>query len=75
MVKHNHVLHFNIMEVDGGHVIGQCLEIPSILVQAKEEKELQKLMSTAIAGYFDAFPEAHDKLLLESKTHEILVEA
>lgn len=38
--------------------IGQCIEIPSIVVQAKTKNDLNKKMHVAIKGYFMVCPDA-----------------
>lgn len=36
--------------------LGQCIEFPAVIVQAKTQNELKKKMGFALEGYFKAFP-------------------
>jgi len=56
--KQDGILHYKIEQIPAGF-IGQCVEIPALIVQAKTQNDLNKKMDTATKGYFQACPEAY----------------
>jgi hypothetical protein len=65
--NHKHVIKVSIENGINNVLIGQAVEIPSLIVQAKTKKLLMKEMVKAFNAYFDAFPEEHDKVFHGSK--------
>lgn len=53
----NNVLVYKIDKTPTG-VVGQCLAVPAVIVQAKSPQQLKKEMDIAVTGYFLACPEA-----------------
>ena len=60
--KQGGILHYKIEKIQAAGFIGQCVEIPALIVQAKTESELGKKMDIATKGYFEACPEAYKML-------------
>lgn len=54
-------LTFAVREEDRGFS-AQCIEFPSIITQADNEKELKAMIADAVDGYFEAFPEERERL-------------
>ncbi len=61
MKPNGHTLNYKI-EKTATSYIGQCIEIPTIIAQAKTKTELEKKMGVAINGYFEACPDASKTL-------------
>ena len=53
---------FTICSEDGGGYGAQCIEFPGIITQAVTKAELKKMISDAVDGCFEAFPEELDRL-------------
>lgn len=45
-----------------GMYVGQVVQIPNIMVQAATKAQLFDEAKTAIVGYLQAFPEAHEEI-------------
>lgn len=56
-----HQLNYKIEQTPSGY-LGQCVEIPQIIAQAKTKTMLGKKMGVAIDGYLKACPQAHKAL-------------
>ena len=61
--SHEHPLTLNIEKgMNDKILIGQIAEIPSIVIQGENKAELKKIALTAVKGYFQAFPDEHEKI-------------
>ena|SRR5687767_1873781 len=66
--SHQHPFTLNIEKgMNDKILIGQIAEIPNIIVQGENKTELKKIALTAIKGYFQAFPDKHDKIFHRQK--------
>jgi predicted RNase H-like HicB family nuclease len=67
MEKHNHQVNVKIQISTSGVYVAQVVEIPSIIVQCEKKEDIREEITEAINGYFDAFPEEHDKMNAHNK--------
>lgn len=67
-------LTFTVREEDKG-LSAQCIEFPSIITQADNEKELKVMIDDAVSGYFESFPEERERLqsLKKGKVIEVRI--
>jgi len=61
MTNPTHELNYKIEKIPSGY-LGQCVEFPQVIVQAKTQPALNKKVGTAIEGYLKACPEIHKTL-------------
>lgn len=55
-------LSFTVRSEDEGGFSAQCIEFPGIVTQAETESELTEMMTDAVNGYFESFPEEKEML-------------
>lgn len=68
-------LSFTICSEDGGGYSAQCIEFPGIITQAETKTELREMISDAVNGYFESFPEERDRLQRIKKNKVIEIRA
>lgn len=52
------IVTYNIEKTSSGF-IGQCVQFPQILTEAKTKAALKKEMDIVLGGYFEICPQAH----------------
>ena len=52
---------YNIEKIPSGF-IGQSVQFPQIITEAKTKNTLQKEMNIVLEGYFKAYPQAHKSI-------------
>lgn len=75
MMKPKNKLSFTVCGEDEGGFSAQCIEFPGIITQADTESELTEMMTDAVNGYFESFPEERKRLqnIKKNKVIEISV--
>lgn len=64
-------LSFLVRNEDEGGFSAQCIEFPGIITQADTESELTEMMTDAVNGYFESFPEER-KMLQSNKRSKVI---
>ena len=64
-------LSFLVRNEDEGGFSAQCIEFPGIITQADTESELAEMMTDAVNGYFESFPEER-KMLQGNKRSKVI---
>lgn len=74
-MKSKNKLSFTVCSEDDGGFSAQCIEFPGIITQADTESELTEMMTDAVNGYFESFPEERERLqnIKKNKVIEISV--
>ncbi len=75
MMKPKSKLSFTVCSEDEGGFSAQCIEFPGIITQADTESKLTEMMTDAVNGYFESFPEERKRLqnIKKNKVIEISV--
>ena len=60
-MNHVNTLDYHIEKTPSGY-IGQCVQFPQILTEAKTKSELEKEMNTVLDGYFKVCPQAYKSI-------------
>ena len=64
-------LSFTIHDEDEGGFSAQCIEFPGIITQAETESELTEMITDAVNGYFESFPE-EKKTLQNTRKNKVI---
>jgi len=57
----NYEFNYKIEKIPSGY-IGQCIEIPQVIVEAKTQSKLDQKIGVALQGYIKACPGIHKTL-------------
>jgi predicted RNase H-like HicB family nuclease len=71
---HQHTVKLKYKKTSVGYV-AQCVDIPSIIVEASTKLDMKKEIKIAIDGYFQAFPEEHELIFNKDlESDDVIVE-